>query len=64
MKITSMVIGSTIISRRLRALLALVFAGPIDVVAFRQFHLPVHLAMASSTVLPRSRPRTLYLMAT
>jgi ABC-type uncharacterized transport system ATPase component len=45
------------------ALLALVFAGPLQVIAGGQLHVVLTLAMASSTVEPRSRPRTEYLMA-
>ena len=51
-------------SRACGALLAFVFAFPVDVVAARELDLGVTFAMASSTALPRSRPRTLYLMAT
>ena len=48
----------------LRSFLAFVLAGPIDVIADRKFDTSCTTFMASSTVLPRSRPRTLYLMAT
>ena len=49
---------------RVGAFRARVFAGPLQIIAGRQFHFVIHSRMASSTVLPRSRPRTLYLMAT
>ena len=45
------------------ALLALVFAGPLEVIAGGQATFLLTLPMASSTVEPRSRPRTEYLMA-
>ena len=48
----------------LGALLRFVFARPIDVIAGGQLHLLFTFWMASSTAPPRSRPRTLYLMAT
>ncbi len=46
------------------ALLALVFAFPVDVIAAGNLTCSLTFLIASSTVLPRSRPRTLYLMAT
>ena len=64
-KITSSVSGMMMASRRCGALLRFILARPVDVVARRQFHLLAStFAMASSTVPPRSRPRTLYLIAT
>ena len=48
-----------------RPFLAFVFAGPVQVISGGQLHLlALTFFMASSTVLPRSRPRTLYLIAT
>ncbi len=45
------------------ALLAGVFAGPLEVIARRQLNVILTLPIASSTVEPRSRPLTEYLMA-
>ena len=49
---------------RLATLLAFVLAGPVDACSpAGSLTCSFTLAIASSTVLPRSRPRTLYLMA-
>ena len=48
---------------RIGALLAGVFSLPIEGVAGGSLTCSLTFFMASSTVLPRSRPRTLYLMA-
>jgi hypothetical protein len=46
-----------------RALLAFGFASPVQVITLGQFHFCPTSSMAWRTVLPRSRPRTLFLMA-
>ena len=64
MKIRKMVSG-TMIASRFCALFAFVFALPVQVYPRGSLICAVHLLRcASSTAPPRSRPRTLYLMAT
>ena len=43
---------------------ASIFTGPLQVIAGRELHFMIDAVIASSTVLPKSRPRTLYLIAT